>query len=99
MLVHTVFFWLNEDLSAEDKAGFADEVRTLADIPTAETVYVGTPAATEPRPVIDSSYDVCLTVILKDMTAHDVYQEHEIHQRFLEKNASKWTKVQVYDAV
>ena len=98
MLVHTVFFWLKEELSAADKEAFIDEVKTLKDISDAESVYVGTASETTARPVIDSSYDVSLTVVLKDISAHDAYQEHEIHQRFIENNASKWTKVLVYDA-
>ena len=98
MLVHTVFFWLKDDISAEDKNGFADQVQTLATIPSAEAVYVGTPSPTADRPVIDSSYDVSLTVILKDIPSHDIYQEHQIHLDFLKNNSHKWAKVLVYDA-
>ena len=98
MLVHTVFFWLNEGLSDEDRSAFMKDLETLGDIPEVEAFHSGTPAATPDRPVIDASYDASICVILKDMVAHDAYQEHPIHKKFIEDNAPRWTKVQVYDA-
>jgi hypothetical protein len=98
MLVHNVFFWLKEGHSKKDKESFISEVKMLAHIPDVESVYVGTPAAVNDRKVIDKSYDVALTVIFKDIASHDSYQTHEIHQRFLANNSSKWTRVLVYDA-
>jgi hypothetical protein len=48
--------------------------------------------------VCDGSYDFCLTVILKDVPAHDAYQAHEKHQSFIAAHKDKWQKVKVYDA-
>jgi len=98
MLVHTVFFWLKKDLDTDQIAQFRAGVETLKEIDNAEAVYVGTAAATAVRPVIDSSYDICLTVILKDIPAHDIYQAHPIHQEFIAKFKDFWTQVKVYDA-
>ncbi|MGC6425071.1 MAG: Dabb family protein [Lentimonas sp.] len=97
MLVHSVFFWLKDGLSAEQITAFEAALETMKGIEHADTVYVGTPAATEKRPVIEDSYDYCLTVILKDVAAHDAYQIDPIHSEFL-KNKDLWAKVQVYDA-
>jgi hypothetical protein len=95
MLVHTVFFWLKP---GQDRAAFLDQVKTLAGIPTLKHCWVGTPASTDKRPVIDRSYDVGLTTVFASVADHDVYQEHPIHLAFLAANQDRWTKVQVYDA-
>ncbi len=95
MLVHTVFFWLKPNI---DRAAFQADVATLGDIPGVQFCYVGTPAATPDRPVIDASYDVGLTVILPDLATHDIYQEHPLHLAFLAKRKNDWMRVQVFDA-
>ncbi len=97
MLVHTVFFWLPSDLDETQRAAFQAGVDSLATISCAEAVYIGTPAATD-RPVIDKSYDISLTVLLKDMDAHDAYQVDPIHLAFLEGFRSVWERVLIYDA-
>jgi hypothetical protein len=99
MLVHTVFFWLKPDLSQEKQQAFREGLESLRGIETVEVLYVGTPAPTPPRPVIDHSYSFGLTVVLKDMAAHDTYQVHHLHKAFLEKFAASWDRVLVYDAV
>ncbi|PXA05373.1 transcription-repair coupling factor [Coraliomargarita sinensis] len=98
MLVHTVLFWLKEDLDEAQKADFRKGVESLQKIDSAEAVYVGTASATPDRPVIDSSYDICLTVILKDIPSHDAYQADPIHQEFIGKYKDFWETVKIYDA-
>jgi hypothetical protein len=98
MLVHVVLFWLRDDLSTEEQAQFVKGLKSLQDIAAAEAVYVGTPAATPERPVIDNSYDYCLTVILRDMAAHDAYQADPLHQSFLNSFRTFWKAVKIYDA-
>lgn len=96
MLVHSVFFWLKRDLDAAQRAAFSAGVDSLAAIECAEAVYIGTPAATA-RPVIDRTYDIGLTVVLKDMAAHDAYQVDPIHLKFVESYGSYWERVVIYD--
>jgi len=98
MLVHTVLFWLKKDLSADQAADFRKGVESLQNIDSAEAVYVGTPSDTPQRPVIDGSYDFCLTVVLKDIRAHDAYQADPIHQTFIAKYKEFWEAVKIYDA-
>ena len=57
MLVHTVLFWLKKDLSKDDLIIFEKEVTSLGKISSVEHLYVGQPAGTTKRPVIDDSYD------------------------------------------
>jgi len=98
MLVHSVFFWLKKDLSAEQVERFHAGVRSLEGIASTEAVYVGTPASTD-RPVIDRSYDVGLTVLLRGMAEHDAYQADPLHQQFLADFADHWERVLIYDAI
>lgn len=97
MLVHTVFFWLKKDLDAAKRAAFSAGVESLRDIPCAEAVYIGTPAATA-RPVVDRTYDIGLTVVLKDLEAHDAYQIDPLHTKFLDEFRIFWERVVIYDA-
>ncbi len=97
MLVHTVYFWIKKDLSEERRAAFVQGVESLAGIGCAEAVYIGTPAATS-RPVIDRTYDIGLTVLLKDMEAHDAYQVDPLHVAFLDSFRNDWERVVIYDA-
>ena len=98
MLVHTVLFWLKNDLTDEERNGFETELRGLRAIPSLDQMLVGRPASTAKRPVIDDTYDFCLTVLLCDLTAHDQYQEDPLHLEFIQKCSHLWEKVRIYDA-
>ena len=95
MLVHTVFFWLKPDLTPAQRAEFRRGVESLAKIKSVEHVYVGTPAKTEKRAIIDDSYSVALTVICRDLAAHDAYQTDPIHDAFRNDFHTCWTRVQI----
>lgn len=96
MLVHSVLFWLKDDLTSEQVREFQAGLESLKAI-EAVACHIGTPASTD-RPVIDRSYSFCLTVIFEDMAAHDEYQVHELHTGFLATFNSYWNKVVIYDA-
>jgi hypothetical protein len=61
-------------------------------------VYIGKPAATSARPVIDATYSFALVVVLEDIAAHDAYQEDPLHKDFVNRFASHWDHVRIYDA-
>lgn len=98
MLVHTVYFWLKPDLTPTQLADFRRGVESLAKIKAVEEIYVGVPAATPKRPIIDDSYSIALTVLCKDLAAHDIYQVDPIHLAFVNTFKTFWTRVQIYDA-
>jgi len=98
MLVHNVYFWLKEGLTEEEKSQFRTGVGTLAKIESTTHVFMGEPAGTEPRPIIDRSYDLGLTVVLEDIAAHDEYQADPIHLKFIKDCGHLWDRVQIYDA-
>ena len=98
MLIHTVIFWLRKDLTHEDLALFEQELCLLEKISTVEQLFIGRPSATAKRPVIDDTYDFCLTVALKNLAAHDVCQEDPLHLAFIENCSHMWERVKIYDA-
>jgi hypothetical protein len=98
MLIHTVFFWLKPELTAAQRAEFRRGVESLAAIKHAAEVHVGAPAATQDRPVVDKTFAVGLTVICRDLAAHEAYQVDPIHLAFVARFNRYWTRVQIYDA-
>lgn len=99
MLIHTVLFWLKPEVTAQQKQAMLEGLKSLQGIKSAESVFVGTPAALPERPVRDSSYDFALTVVFKDIPSHDAYQIDPLHKAFNEKHRPLWARVQIYDAI
>ncbi len=98
MLVHTVFFWLKPEVTPAQAADFKRGVEVLGTITHVEKLYVGVPAKVPARPVTERSFAVGLTVICRDVAAHDAYQDDPIHHAFIAKYKDLWARVQVYDA-
>lgn len=94
MLVHTVYFWLKD---STDRAFFQREISCLMAIPDASRVWIGTPAATAKRPVLDDSWDFSLVVVVADVAGHDAYQAHPLHQTFIGNCKELWDRVLVTD--
>lgn len=97
MLIHSVYFWLKDDLCEAKKQAFYDGLLELSKIPTVVQLYVGKPAKTEKRPVIDDTYTYGIVVVFNDKEGHDSYQVHQIHKNFLAEFSSFWDRVLVYD--
>lgn len=96
MFIHSVYFWLNPELTQEQQDQFWAGVKSLEAIPSIKFFFVGTPADTD-RPVIDRSYSCALITGFDDKAGHDIYQDHPIHDQFREL-AELWNKVLIYDA-
>ena len=96
--MHVVFFWLkNEDEASRKK--FLSELRNFIDnVDLIKTKHVGSPAGTN-REVIDSSWTYSLILSFESKKEQDLYQEHELHKKFIENASSLWEKVQVYDSL
>jgi hypothetical protein len=95
MFVHTVYFWLKADITAEEKAEFVRRAGALASLPSVKHGWFGVPADTD-RPVIDRTYSYGLAVVFEDEAGHDAYQVHPLHDDFRELH-SLWTQVKIYD--
>jgi Stress responsive A/B Barrel Domain len=98
MLVHTVYFWLKSDLTPAQRAEFRTNVETLGTIPSVSQFFCGNPAGVPDRPIIDKSFSVAITVVCKNVAAHDAYQVDPIHLTFIAKSKAMWERVQIYDA-
>ena len=97
-LIHNVFFWLKPDLSEADKAAFLEGVKSLMAISTVRKCYIGSPASTEARDVVDNTFSYALLVHFDDVAGQDAYQIDPIHLKFVEDHKDKWTTVKVYDS-
>ena len=98
-LIHHVFFWLKNPDSKEDLEKLLTGLRTLEKIPTIKKLHIGVPAATEKRDVIDSSYSASELMFFDDTAGQKVYQDHPIHQKFIQDCGHLWEKVIVYDSM
>lgn len=98
MLVHSVFFWLKPELNEAQRAEFLRALNALSGISSVSQIFIGTPAPTGKRAVVDDSYSYALTLLFKDIAAHDAYQIDPLHKAFVSGCSPFWTKVQIYDA-
>ena len=98
-LMHTVYFWLKDDVDEAAAKNFEQGVWSLEGIPTVKRMFVGPAASTPSRGVTDNSFDFALSIWFDDVAGHDIYQEHPIHLKFVEEQEAKFKRVQVYDNV
>ena len=98
--LHTVHFWLKDDISENEKHHVLEGIRALAESPNVARLSVRVPAGT-PREVVDNSYDFQLVCEFDSKELHDAYQspEDEAHQAFIANFKPYWTKVVIYDSV
>lgn len=96
--VHTVFFWMKEDLTEEEAKFFEEGMEKLGQVPSIHSYKWGKPAGT-PREVVDNSYTYAWIVDFKTSEDQDAYQVDPIHQKFIDESQHLWTKVQVYDTI
>ena len=98
MFIHAVYFWLRDDLSADERARYEDGLRSLRGIEHVTHGWIGVPAPTD-RPVIERGYSRALVLAFADQAAHDAYQVHPVHDRFRDECGTYWTRVQIFDSV
>ncbi len=97
-LLHHVFFWLKNPDSDADKKKLAEGLATLRGIPTIKKLHIGYLASTEKRDVVDTSWDLSELMFFEDAAGQKVYQDHALHQAFVQNYSHLWQKVVVYDA-
>ena len=96
MFIHSVYFWLGQPESTDDRDALRAGLESLRGVSTIQNAQIGTPAETR-RPVVDHSYDLALLLTFADKAAHDVYQDHPVHLEFVAGYKHLWTRVQIYD--
>ena len=98
MLTHSVYFYLKEGVSDHERAEFRKSIEGLQKIETVHEFYLGTPAATPDRPVIEKGYAYGMTILFRTVEDHNRYQVHTIHEEFVQVNGPLFEKVVIYDA-
>ncbi|MDN3667842.1 Dabb family protein [Echinicola jeungdonensis] len=95
IMIHQVFFWLKnpeKDLKSVKKG-----CQKLAKIKFVKKAFIGVPAPTANRPVVDHSFHISLTIHFESLDDHDFYQKNDDHLKFVERHEHKWEKVSVFD--
>src|SRR5450432_1008010 len=98
-LTHHVFFWLKNPASKEDLDKLLEGLQTLEKIETVRKIYIGVPASTEVRDVVDSGFSASELLFFDDTAGQKIYQDHPIHKKFVEDCSHLWQKVIVYDSI
>ncbi len=97
-LAHMVYFKLN-DSSGANRAKLVAACNAFLS-GHAGSVYfaAGTLAGDLNREVNDRDFDVSLHIVFVNKEAHDKYQQHPKHLKFIEENKENWAKVRVFDS-
>jgi len=98
-IIHHVFFWLKNPSSQEDLKKLLSGLQTLRKIKTVRKLYIGVPASTEKRDVVDNSYHASELMFFDDLAGQQAYQDDPIHKKFVENCSQLWQKVIVYDSM
>lgn len=95
---HMVFFTLEDPTDANRDALVAKCQEHLTDHDGTVYFSVGKVAKDLSREVNDKSFDVALHVVFADRAAHDTYQTHPRHLKFIKEAKALWSKVKVFDS-
>ncbi len=96
-ITHHVFFWLKNPSSKEDRDKLIAGIKKLKEVKTVRQLYVGIPASTEKRDVVDNSYHVSELMFFDSLQDQKTYQDDPIHKKFVDECSQLWEKVVVYD--
>ncbi|NBC04937.1 MAG: hypothetical protein GVY20_14725 [Bacteroidetes bacterium] len=97
MLQHTVYFYLNEDVTEEERQQFEEGLEALLSIEEIYRSEMGIPAGTPDREVTDHSFGYSIFTWFETMDDYEVYAEHPDHMEFIDQYGNLWADVKVYD--
>lgn len=97
-LAHMVFFTLAENTESNRQALVAACEKHLTDHEGTVYFSAGVRGEEFDRDVNDRGYDVALHLVFASKAAHDKYQTHPRHLKFIEENKQLWSKVRVFDS-
>ena len=97
-LAHMVYFKL-KDSSGANRAKLSAACKLfLSGHEGTVSFATGTLAGDFNRDVNDRDFDVSLHLVFVNKEAHDKYQEHPRHLKFIDENKENWEKVRVFDS-
>ncbi|HWB02185.1 MAG TPA: Dabb family protein [Verrucomicrobiales bacterium] len=76
---HVVVFWLKDHGNAAQRAKIIETSETFRNIPGVVSVTAG-PCIPSPRPIVDSSFDVAVTLTFSSQAGLQRYVEHPLHK-------------------
>ena len=96
-LAHNVFFKL-KDASPARVRELVEACKKYLNVQAGIVFFAaGTLCADLARDVNDRDWHVGLHLVFIDKAAHDAYQEHADHKKFIDENKANWKKVRVFD--
>lgn len=98
-IVHSVYFWLRDDLAEEEREDFLNFFEALKYVPGLASYHIGTPAATTDRDVVDNSFSYHWLTTFASLEDIALYENHPDHLDAVEKYSKYWIKVEVKDSV
>lgn len=98
LIGHMVYFKLKDNGPAARAKLVAACDKYLADHDGVVFYSAGVIGDDFKRDVNDRDWDVALHLVFVDRAAHDKYQDHKEHLKFIEENKDNWAKVRVYDS-
>ena len=99
MVIHNVYFWLKDDVSASEKNGFEKGIKDfVSSVDEIQKVEIGIPADTPDRDVVDHSFVYSMFVWFNSVEDHNTYQTHPAHDVFVSNFKDLWARVQVLDS-
>jgi hypothetical protein len=97
-LAHMVYFKL-KDSSGANRAKLSAACKLFISGHEGMVSFAtGTLAGDFNRDVNDRDFDVSLHLVFINKEAHDKYQEHPRHLKFIDENKENWEKVRVFDS-
>ncbi len=94
-MIHQVYFWLHD--KDNTKEFLTEGVPMLGRCKGVAKFIVGVPAATADRDVVDHSFQVSCSIFFDSLEEQLAYQSDPLHLAFIEKYATMWSTVKVYD--
>jgi hypothetical protein len=98
LLSHDVYFTLHEASPAAQEKMVAACQKYLSQHEGTVFFGAGTLCEELDRPVNDRDFHIALHIVFKDKAAHDKYQAHPDHLKFIEENKANWKQVRVFDS-
>jgi hypothetical protein len=81
-LYHTGYIWLKEPGNKAHQQAIIDAAhRFAAEIPEVQNLAVGKSVPKNASPLMDTSFDVSLTMQFEDQAAMDRYAKHPVHEK------------------
>lgn len=98
MIGHMVYFKLKDGKPA-GRQKLVDACNKYLAAHPGTVFYSAGPIAEEfKRDVNDREWDVALHLVFVNKAAHDKYQDHPDHLKFIAENKDTWAKVRVFDS-